>query len=85
MGPPEEVRPVCLDTLQQREDLLLDLHHQDGRHAPHLGDLVLVDAVEHLVVQRENVLQLVIRNARLVEIFQFRLNSNCHLTLEAVM
>ena len=60
--------PVSLDTLQEAEDLLLDLHDEDGGDSPHLWDLILVDLVEHHVVQRENVLQLVIRNSRLQEI-----------------
>ena len=52
---------ISLDTLQVTQYLLLYLHHEDGGDPPHLGDLVLVDLIEHLVVQRQNVLQLVIR------------------------
>ena len=42
---------VSLDTLQEAEDLLLDLHDEDGGDSPHLWDLILVDLVEHHVVQ----------------------------------
>ena len=52
---------ISLDALQVAQYLLLDLHDEDGGDPPHLGDLVLVDLIEHLVVQRQNVLQLVIR------------------------
>ena len=52
---------ISLDTLQVAQYLLLYLHDEDGGDPPNLGDLVLVDLIEHLVVQRQNVLQLVIR------------------------
>ena len=52
---------ISLDALQVAQYLLLDLHDEDGGDPPNLGDLVLVDLIEHLVVQRQNVLQLVIR------------------------
>ena len=61
MRPSEDMSSVSLDTLQVAQDLLLYLHDQDGGDPPDLGDLVLVDLVEDLVVQRQDVLQLVIR------------------------
>ena len=63
--PSEDMGSVSLDTLQVAQDLLLYLHDQDGGDPPDLGDLVLVDLVEDLVVQRQDVLQLVIRYPRL--------------------
>ena len=65
MGPPEQVSSVSLDTIQETENLLLDLHNEDGGDPPDLGDLVLINLVEDPVVQRENILQLVIRYPRL--------------------
>ena len=61
MFSPEDMSSISLDTLQVAQYLLLYLHDEDGGDPPHLGDLVLVDLIEHLVVQRQNVLQLVIR------------------------
>ena len=65
MFSPEDMSSISLYTLQVAQYLLLYLHDEDGRDPPHLGDLVLVDLVEHLVVQGQNVLQLVIRDPRL--------------------
>ena len=56
---------VSLNTLQETLNLLLYLHDEDGGDSPDLRDLILVDPIEDLVIQRENVFQLIVRNTRL--------------------
>ena len=59
---------ISLDTLQVAQYLLLYLHDEDGGDPSYLGNLILVDLIDHLVVQGQNVLQLVIRYPRLENI-----------------
>ena len=92
MFSPEDMSSISLYTLQVAQYLLLYLHDEDGGDPPYLGNLILVDLIDHLVVQGQNVLQLVIRYPRLEnisitifeKIFQHLFLKECD-TFEAVM